>query len=169
MRWPGAFARLPIIAIMINPAMHPAEPSYTKVRYLRELPWIFAFGISFALSAYFSTPWLYIGTAVCVAWLLWWLWLVPNQVRNLGWLETEEELLLTKGKIWHSFVIVPYGRIQFVDVKAGPIERAFGLKRVELHTASSTSDSTIRGIRGEVADGLRLRLAELARERMSGL
>ena len=46
----------------------------------------------------------------------------------MGWLETDDELLITRGKLWHSFTVVPYGRIQFVDVTSGPIDRALGLK-----------------------------------------
>lgn len=151
------------------PQLNPADPEYVKARYLGELPRIAVVGIVFAVLAANWSPWLHIGTGLCVLWLLWWLWLVPAQVKNLGWLETEDELLLTKGKLWHTFTVVPYGRIQFVDVKAGPIERALNLKHVELHTASSTSDAKVRGLTGEVADELRARLAEQARERMSGL
>ena len=47
--------------------------------------------------------------------------------------------------------------------------RAFGLKTVSLNTASSTSDSSVPGLENDVADALRERLAEKARERMSGL
>ncbi|AKK02407.1 hypothetical protein CEPID_02635 [Corynebacterium epidermidicanis] len=151
------------------PHMNPAESKYIKVRYLVELPWIVVFAIGCAIGGLLWTPWLHIATGVCMLWLLWWLWLVPQQVKNLGWLEAENELLLTKGKLWHTFTVVPYGRIQFVDVKAGPAERAFGLKHVELHTASATSDSKVRGLSATTADELRDRLAMKARERMSGL
>lgn len=87
----------------------------------------------------------------------------------LGWRETEEELLLTRGRLWHRFTVVPYGRIQFVNVTAGPIERAFGLKQVNLHTASATTDTTLPGLEAKVADALRERLTVMARERISGL
>ncbi len=83
--------------------------------------------------------------------------------------EDLDELLITKGKLWHTFTVVPYGRIQFVDVTAGPLERAFGMKQVQLHTASASSDSTIQGLPAAEADALRERLAVKARERMSGL
>lgn len=149
--------------------LHPASANYVKVRYLAELPWIVIATAGCAVAGVLLSPWLHSGTAVFGLWLVWWLWLIPAQVRNLGWLETEDELLLSKGKLWHTFTVVPYGRIQFVDVKAGPVERMFGLKHVELHTASSTSDSVVRGLKAEDADGLRDRLAVKARERMSGL
>jgi membrane protein YdbS with pleckstrin-like domain len=33
--------------------------------------------------------------------------------------------------------VVPYGRMQFIDVVAGPIERAYGLATVRMHTAAA--------------------------------
>ena len=79
------------------------------------------------------------------------------------------ELLISKGKINQTFTVVPYGRIQFVDVTAGPFTRPLGLKSVSLHTASASTDATIPGLAAADADALRERLAVGARERMSGL
>lgn len=95
--------------------------------------------------------------------------LIPLRVRNLGYLETEDELVLSAGKLWHTVTVIPYGRIQFVDVNSGPIGRALGLKDIEVNTASTTSNSTLPGLPAEEADALRDRLAAKARERMSGL
>ncbi|MEJ6013503.1 PH domain-containing protein [Corynebacterium sp. H127] len=149
--------------------LHPVSPKLVKVRYLVVLPWTLIAILGFLIPALLIDAWFYVGAAIFFLLFLWQLWLIPAQVKKLGWLESEQELLLTKGKLWHVFTVVPYGRIQFVDVKAGPIERAFGLKHVELHTASSTSDAKVRGLPGADADALRTRLAERARERMNGL
>ncbi|MFP7364960.1 PH domain-containing protein [Corynebacterium callunae] len=149
--------------------MNPVLPALTKARYIARLPWLLIIGIVFGVLGFMFSPWFYLGTGIAAALLVWQIWLIPQQVKRLGWLETEDELLITKGKIWHSFTVVPYGRIQFVDVTAGPIERAFGMKTLNLHTASATSDSTIQGLPAEVANQLRERLADKARERMSGL
>jgi membrane protein YdbS with pleckstrin-like domain len=65
--------------------------------------------------------------------------------------------------------VVPYGRMQFIDVTAGPFERAFGLATVQLHTAAAASDARIPGL--EAADAARLReqLATLGESRAAGL
>lgn len=115
------------------------------------------------------SAWCYIPTAVLAAFTVWLALFIPFQVRCLGWQETEDELLITRGKIWHTFTVVPYGRIQYVDVTCGPVARAFGLKSIDLNTASSSSDSSVPGLPADVADALRERLSEKARERMSGL
>ncbi|WIM71414.1 PH domain-containing protein [Corynebacterium suedekumii] len=149
--------------------MNPVSPKLTTARYLGRLPWILLPAIGFAVAAWLWTPWLWIGAGIFLALFLWQLWLIPAQVKLLGWQETEDELLITKGRLWHTFTVVPYGRIQFVDVTAGPIERSLGMKTLELHTASASSDSSVQGLPADTADALRDRLAVKARERMSGL
>ena len=42
--------------------------------------------------------------------------------------------------------VVPYGRMQFVEVTAGPVERIFHLSTVKLHTAAAASDARIPGL-----------------------
>lgn len=149
--------------------MNPVSPKLTTARYLGRLPWILLPAIGFAVAAWLWSPWLWIGAGIFLALFLWQLWLIPAQVKLLGWQETEDELLITKGRLWHTFTVVPYGRIQFVDVTAGPIERSLGMKTLELHTASASSDSSVQGLPADTADALRDRLAVKARERMSGL
>lgn len=150
-------------------AMNPVSRKLIKARYLSGLPWAVLFIGGSVAAAVFWSNWLWIVTAVIVAFVLFRIWLIPRQVKLLGWKETDDELLITRGKIWHTFTVVPYGRIQFVDVSAGPIDKLFGLKNVKLHTASSSSDSDVPGLEAADADALRQRLSEKARERMSGL
>ena len=149
--------------------MNPVSMKLIKARYLSGLPWAVLFIGGSIAAAVFWSSWLWIATAVIVAFVLFRIWLIPRQVKLLGWKETDDELLITRGKIWHTFTVVPYGRIQFVDVSAGPIDKLFGLKNVKLHTASSSSDSDVPGLAAADADALRQRLSAKARERMSGL
>jgi membrane protein YdbS with pleckstrin-like domain len=65
--------------------------------------------------------------------------------------------------------IVPYARMQFVDVTAGPFERAFGLATVTLHTAAAHSDATVPGLAGPEAARLRDRLSALGEAQAEGL
>lgn len=154
---------------LVPPGMHPVSRKLATVRLISLAIWITLLFIASGVAVYFGGRWWWGAVAAVAALALWLAWLIPAQVRNLGWLETEDELLVTKGKLWHTFTVVPYGRIQFVDVTAGPIQRMFGLKSLHLHTASSSSDATVKGLEAEVADALRERLAVKARERMSGL
>lgn len=149
--------------------MHPVSSKLVIARYIVHLGWTIFLGLAVAVAGYLWFPWCYWVAAACAGWACYLLWLIPAQVRTMSWLEGEDELLITRGKLWHTFTVVPYGRIQFVDVSAGPIERWLGIKRVQLHTASAGTDATIKGLSAATADALRERLADKARERMSGL
>lgn len=154
-------------------SMNRVAPGYVPATYIGTLPWTLVPMIAAAVGAVLASGvWLVIlwaAAGVLLALLVWQLWLIPVQAYRRRWLETGDELLITKGRLWRTFTVVPYGRIQYVDVTAGPVERGFGVKRVKLHTASSTSDSEVVGLAADEADALRDRLAVAARERMSGL
>src|SRR3954447_22683668 len=54
-------------------------------------------------------------------------WLIRRQVPAITWAEGEEELVVRRGRMFRTLVSVPYGRLQFVDVQSGPLERRFGM------------------------------------------
>ncbi|MGI8491588.1 MAG: PH domain-containing protein, partial [Acidimicrobiales bacterium] len=65
--------------------------------------------------------------------------------------------------------VVPYGRMQFIDVTAGPLERAFRLSTFKMHTAAAASDARIPGLSRAEAARLRDQLAALGEARAAGL
>ncbi|WP_062296300.1 PH domain-containing protein [Demequina maris] len=99
----------------------------------------------------------------------WGSWLIVRQVTAHAWAEDEEDLLVRRGRMFRSVTVVPYGRMQFVDVKAGPIERALGIAKVQLHTASPGTDASISGVPASEADRLRDRLTTRGEARLAGL
>jgi len=107
-----------------------------------------------------------IGTVVVLAWT-WWM--IGRNWRSWGYAERVDDLLVTHGALFRTLVVVPYGRMQLVDVIAGPIERAYGLVNVRLHTAAATTDARIRGLRPDDAGSLRDRLAALGEAHAAGL
>lgn len=100
---------------------------------------------------------------------LWAAWLIPRQVRAVGYAERADDLLIRKGIMFRSMVVVPYGRMQYVDVKAGPLARAFGVASVQLHTASTGTDAAIDGLPPAEATRLRDQLAARGEARLAGL
>jgi membrane protein YdbS with pleckstrin-like domain len=89
--------------------------------------------------------------------------------RSYGYAERERDLLVRHGRMIRHLSIVPYARMQFVDVVAGPLERAFGLATVQLHTAAAASDATVPGLVPAEAARLRDRLAALGEDAGEGL
>ena len=106
--------------------------------------------------------------AIAVA-LGWGLWLIDRNWRAWGYAEREDDLLVTHGVLFRKLTVVPYGRMQFVDVQSGPLERRLGLATVQLHTASPASDARIPGLPPDEAARLRDRLAALGEAQAAGL
>ncbi|HEX4015793.1 MAG TPA: PH domain-containing protein [Frankiaceae bacterium] len=86
-----------------------------------------------------------------------------------GYAERAEDLLVRRGVLVRRLSVVPYGRMQFVDVVAGPLERRWGLATVRLHTAAAASDARVPGLPTAEAERLRDRLAMLGESRAAGL
>lgn len=106
-----------------------------------------------------------VGTVVVV-----WGWFaVARNYRSWGYAERADDLLVTHGAMFRTLTVVPYGRMQLVDVKAGPVERAFGLVNVRLHTAAATTDAKVCGLTPSDAEALRDRLTALGEAHAAGL
>ena len=95
--------------------------------------------------------------------------LLRGRYRSWGYAEREEDLLIRQGFLFRRMSVVPYGRMQFVDVTAGPVERIFGLATVKLHTAAAATDAKLPGLANAEAERLRDRLATLGEAQASGL
>jgi membrane protein YdbS with pleckstrin-like domain len=112
-------------------------------------------------------PLLVAGAAIAIALLR--AIIVVRSVRAWGYAERDEDLLVRHGLFLRKLSIVPYARMQFVDVTAGPMERMFGLATVTLHTAAAASDARIPGLPSAEAARLRDRLSSLGESRSEGL
>jgi hypothetical protein len=94
---------------------------------------------------------------------------VRRRFRAWSYQEREEDLVVSRGVMFRRQSVVPYGRMQFVDVTAGPVERVFRLSTVKLHTAAAASDARIPGLERGEAERLRDRLAALGEAKAAGL
>ena len=115
---------------------------------------------------------LWLGLVVGIAGLagVAWGWrIVGRAVRSWGYAERVNDLLVTRGILNRQLVVVPYGRMQYVDVTAGPLDRRFGLSTVQLHTAAAATDAQIPGLVPAEAARLRDRLAARGEAGSAGL
>lgn len=97
------------------------------------------------------------------------LWLVPAQVRALRYALAETDFVIRRGVINRSLTMVPYGRIQYVDIHQGPVLRFMGIAAIKLSTASAQTDATLSGVSVADAVGLRDVLAERGSAELMGL
>jgi uncharacterized protein len=110
-----------------------------------------------------------VGLAVTLALGAAMVWFARRRFRAWRYQERHEDLLVGRGVMVHRLSVVPSGRMQFVEVTAGPIERLFGLSTVKLHTAAAASDARIPGLEPSEANRLRDRLTELGESMAAGM
>lgn len=150
-------------------------PSYLKLKRLMVLiTWTIFFAIPVTITALWlhDTSWWWIPVAIAVLGLIWIVYRfirVARYVASLGYCERDTDLYVTGGVFFRDLTIVPYGRMQQVNVTSGPIERRFGLASVQLVTASSATDASIGGLSPESAAALRDRLSSRGESQASGL
>jgi hypothetical protein len=83
-----------------------------------------------------------------LAWTRWW------------WAAGPHALELRHGVLIVRESVVPYHRLQQIDVVRGPLERLLGLATLTLRTAAATSDAKIPGIDAASANEVRRLLLE---------
>lgn len=120
-----------------------------------------------ALAAESAWMWALVGVVIVVG--LWCGFVIRRQVPVMGYAERDDDLLFRKGLAFRSLVVVPYGRMQSVDVQAGPLARRLRIATVQLHTASAGTDASIAGLELAEAERLRDRLASRGEARLAGL
>lgn len=96
-------------------------------------------------------------------------WVIGRNAANWGYAERDADLYIKHGALFRELIAVPYGRMQFVDITAGPLEQMYGIASVRLHTASPRTNARIPGLPAEEASWLRDRLTELGESQAAGL
>jgi membrane protein YdbS with pleckstrin-like domain len=149
----------------------PISPKLAAVRRLNAAIMAGVVGLAALFVLGLTLSWVYGGLALLVvAAGFGWSWvLIGRNQRSWRYAEREDELLVSHGIMFRELVVVPYGRMQFVDVTAGPLERAYGIATVELHTATPATDAKIPGLHPDEAGRLRDRLSALGQAQAWGL
>ena len=149
---------------------HQVSPKFITVKLISQLlTHLVLFGVLAAVASLTNWQWLWwVGGSVLGLGLLN-LLLVARRVRAIGYAEREEDLLLREGLLVRNLTVVPYGRMQYIEVSSGPIMRRYGLATVELKTAAGSANISVPGLPAQQAEQLRDHLAVLGESRMAGL
>lgn len=91
---------------------------------------------------------------------------VPRRrYRRWGYREGEDELEIRRGMLIRVRTIVPFGRVQHIDVAQGPVQRPFGLATLILHTAGTQgADVPLPGLLHADAEAMRDRIRSKIRQ-----
>lgn len=75
--------------------------------------------------------------------------------RYWSWVTTEDAVEIRHGVINRHVSVVPYHRIQQIDIDRDPIERMLGIATLVLRSAAATTDAKIPGIALDDCDAFR--------------
>ncbi|MDQ0776442.1 membrane protein YdbS with pleckstrin-like domain [Streptomyces aurantiacus] len=145
-------------------------PGLLRMRRLLLMVWLglLAIGTGLLLGLLVGPGWAAFALVPSALLLGGWSMLGRNW-RSWRYAERADDLLISRGVLWREETVVPYGRMQLVEVTSGPVERYFGLASVQLHTAAAATDACIPGLDPAEAERLRDRLTELGEARSAGL
>jgi len=81
----------------------------------------------------------------------------PERIyRRIGYSVDGELLRVVRGWLFHSDTIVPFVRVQHIDVKRGPLDKLFGTATLVVHTAGThNSIVSLPGLSPERAAAIR--------------
>jgi uncharacterized protein len=82
---------------------------------------------------------------------------VPARRYNArGYQISADRLRVVRGLLFRSDTVVPFGRVQHIDVHQGPLDRFFGIATLTLHTAGNHNASvSLPGLGEELAREMR--------------
>ncbi|MGI8577659.1 MAG: PH domain-containing protein [Nocardioidaceae bacterium] len=98
-----------------------------------------------------------------------WIVVLPRIVSSWRYAEREQDLLVSHGRLNRHLAVVPYGRMQVIEVTANPVSSHLGIATITLVTASAKTDARIPGLPVDAAHQLRDRLASKGEALSAGL
>lgn len=139
-------------------ALHPAQKTLIRLNraIMAALLLISATVAEFALRSELPLPaGIIIGPILVFAFLT--VVILPGRIyRRWGYDMGEEQLRVLRGFLWRTDTIVPFNRIQHIDVAQGPLQRMFGLSTLIVHTAGThNSIVTLPGLATADAEMMR--------------
>lgn len=136
-----------------RPIAAAARTLWTLVGLAVAIPVLLA--LTVALAALFDLPGLALGLALTVAGGVVVRWSVRRRHRAWGYAVRSQDLVLRRGLLIRRLTIVPLGRMQFVDLHQGPLDRWLGVVNLRLHTAAAATDASVPMLPLEEAEMLR--------------
>lgn len=150
---------LPVSAL--DAGLHPIEPGYRHIirmmTALALIPMLIGAGVlEFILMDNIGVQrGVVLAPALALAAFIF-VFLPQRKWRRWGYSGADEQLRVARGWLVRTDTIVPFKRIQHIDVAQGPMERMFGLASLTVHTAGThNSIVTLPGLTRDDAEAMR--------------
>ena len=135
----------------------PVDPRYKNMLRLVVVLWalpLIAAAIAAELAGLLPLGVVILPVALLLGWTI--LRLPLRRYNARGYTMGTDRLRTVRGLLFRSDTVVPFGRVQHLDVHQGPLERAFGLATLVLHTAGNHNASVAQpGLRHDDAIAMR--------------
>jgi uncharacterized protein len=143
-------------------SLTPLDPAYLKV--MRIVSAIYALVLFMGAVVLEFIQILPLGAVAIPVLLLlaYWVFVVPTrQYARWGYHSGNDRLRIERGYLFYSDTVVPFGRIQHMDVDQGPVERRYDLATFSAHTAGTHGSTiTLPGLKHADALALRERIRD---------
>lgn len=141
----------------IEPALTKLHPDHVKVTRIAACLYALPFVIGAAVLEFarVTVPGVFVVPVLLIAALL--IFRIPlRRYDARGYDMSGDRLRVVRGILFHSDSVVPFGRIQHIDVNQGPLQRAYGLATLTVHTAGTHNASVhLPGLADDVAKAMR--------------
>ena len=141
--------------------LDPVDPAYGHVLRITTALNMVPLAIGASVLDYFVMPAIGgpYGLVTALAWVLAVLAVATFPARRVarwGFKIGEGQLRVARGWLFRTDTIVPFVRVQHIDVGQGPIERWFGLSHLVVHTSGThNSTVTLPGLHADLAAAMR--------------
>lgn len=140
--------------------LQPVEPSYRNaLRARAAMFWVPLFIAALVVNAAALADTLFSGTLPAIVGLvgLSGILVAPDRVyKRLGYAIDGRLLRTVRGWLFHTDTVVPFVRVQHIDVTRGPFDKMFGTATLVVHTAGThNSIVTLPGLSPERAAEIR--------------
>jgi membrane protein YdbS with pleckstrin-like domain len=147
-------------ADIVPAVLLPVEPAYkTSLRLRALLFWVPALAGGFVLDRLLLADTAFSGLLPSLLFLTAFSAAIyaPGRIyRRLGYAIDGRLLRVVRGWMFHVDTVVPFVRVQHIDVARGPVDKMFGLARLVVHTAGThNSIVTLPGLSPETAAAIR--------------
>lgn len=148
-------------ALNAGEGLHPVDPAYGHVLRIATALNMVPIAIGASVVDYLVTPQIEgpYGLLTVAAWLFAIIAIITfpsRRVARWGYGIGEGQLRVARGWLFRTDTIVPFVRVQHIDVGQGPIERLFGLSHLVVHTSGThNSTVTLPGLPSDLAAAMR--------------
>lgn len=84
-----------------------------------------------------------------------------------GFALRDHDVIFREGWLWRNTTVVPYNRVQHIEINQGPIDRLFDLSSINIFTAGGSSDLEIDGLLPDQAANIKQFIIDKANQQRS--